>query len=173
MSHASDADDASHLAEGDIAWLLARYEPVVRARCVARLRGGAAAEDVAQDVMLRLLAEFHRGRRYEGLPYRVVVHQVTTWTIDDHFSGRPTDARLPESWEPAAPDHADEVVARHRLESLFEPLPDGSRRVLELRYFDGLEIEQIAARLGMSRNAVDQALYRGHRALKEALAVDG
>jgi RNA polymerase sigma factor (sigma-70 family) len=172
LPHASDADDARHLAAGDIAWLLARYEPVVRARCVARLRGHPAAEDVAQDVMLRLLAEFHRGRRYEGLPYRVVVHQVTTWTIDDHFAGRPTDARLPEGWEPAAPDSADEVVERHSLGALLAPLPDGSRRVLELRYLDGMEIDEIADRLGMTRNAVDQALHRGHRALREALTVD-
>ena len=41
---------------------------------------------------------------------------------------------------------------------------------MELRYLDGLEIEQIAERLGLTRNAVDQALHRGHKKLREDLA---
>jgi RNA polymerase sigma factor (sigma-70 family) len=64
------------------------------------------------------------------------------------------------------------VIERHSLARVLAPLPDGSRRVLELRYIEGMEIEQIADRLGVTRNAVDQALHRGHRALREALTVD-
>lgn len=164
-----DDADARHLADGEIAWLLARYEPAVRARCIARLRGDAAAEDVAQNVMLRLLTEFHRGRRWEGVPFRVVVHQVTGWTLADHFAGRPTDAPLPEGWEPGGEDPA---LARVGLRELFAPLPDGARRVCELRYLLGLEIEEIAARLGMTRNAVDQSLHRAHARLRD-LVTDG
>ena len=40
---------------------------------------------------------------------------------------------------------------------------------MELRYLERLEIDQIAERLGMKRNAVDQALHRGHRKLRETL----
>jgi RNA polymerase sigma factor (sigma-70 family) len=165
----SDDADARHLADGEIAWLLARYEPAVRARCIARLRGDAAAEDVAQNVMLRLLAEFHRGRRWEGLPFRVVVHQVTSWTLSDHFAGRPTDAPLPDGWELGAEDPALERVG---LRELFAELPERARRVCELRYLLGLEIEEIASRLEMTRNAVDQALHRAHAQLR-TLVTDG
>lgn len=63
MPDARDAEDTRLLEEENLAALLARYEPVIRGRCVTRLRGDAAAEDVAQDVMLRLVAEFHRGKR--------------------------------------------------------------------------------------------------------------
>jgi len=104
MTHDSDAEDARHLSDGDIAYLLAKYEPAVRARCVARLRGDLAADDVAQSVLLRLLAEFHRGKRYGDVPYRVVVHQVVGWTLQDHFAGRSIDVPLPEGWEPAVHD---------------------------------------------------------------------
>jgi DNA-directed RNA polymerase specialized sigma24 family protein len=38
---------------------------------------------------------------------------------------------------------------------------------MRLRYLEGLEIEEIAARLSLSRNAVDQALHRGHKTLRE------
>jgi len=41
--------------------------------------------------------------------------------------------------------------------------------VLELRYLEGYDHEEIARRLGIERNAVDQALHRGHRRLREAI----
>lgn len=75
MPDARDAEDTRLLEEGNLAALLAKYQPVILGRCIARLRGDEAAEDVAQDVMLRLMAEFRRGKRYP-VPYRVVVHQV-------------------------------------------------------------------------------------------------
>ena len=43
----------------------------------------------------------------------------------------------------------------NRLPELFAQLPEGQREVCELRYLEGLEIEQIAERLGLKRNAVD------------------
>ena len=73
-------------SEGDdgLARLLAKYEPVILGRCMARLRGADAAYDVAQTVMLRLVREFREGKRYP-VPYRVVVHQVIGWTLNEHF----------------------------------------------------------------------------------------
>jgi RNA polymerase sigma factor (sigma-70 family) len=170
MPHDSDADDAKLLQERRIDVLLAKYEPVILGRCIARLHGDLAAEDVAQNVMLRLLQEFHRGKSYGETPYRVVVHQVVTWTIADHFADRPTDVPLPDGWDPAADDPNDDALAGHDLRRLFAPLPEGTRRVLEHRYLLGFEIEDIAEQLQMTRNAVDQALHRGHARLREALA---
>ena len=167
MRDERDADDARMLEDGDIAGLLATYRDLVVGRCVARLRGDAAAEDVAQDVMLRLLAEFRRGKRYP-VPYRVVVHQVVDWTLKEHFQGQPTFLPLPDEWQPEVEDATEGVLSRYYLADLFASLPEGTRRVLELRYVAGLEIEQIAEKLGLKRNAVDQALHRGHAKLREA-----
>ena len=38
-----------------------------------------------------------------------------------------------------------------------------------MRYLDGREIADIARCLGITRNAVDQALFRGRRRLRELL----
>ncbi len=168
MTHDSDLDDAHLLAAGDIGGLLARYEPVIRGRCIARLHGRLEAEDVAQDVRLRLLEEFRRGKRYGELPYRVVVHQVIGWTIADHFGGRRTDVPLPEGWEPSAGgDPADEVVSRGWVEWVVSQVEGNDGRVLELRYRDLLEPAQIAQRLGMRPNAVYQAIHRALARLRE------
>ncbi len=170
MSYESDAEDTQFLRAGDIAGLLAKYDPVIVGRCVAGLRGSLDAEDVAQNVKLRLLNEFHRGKTYGETPYRVVVHQVITWTLGDHFDGRPTDVPLPEGWEPEAPEQPAAIDSRSYLMDLFAELPEKTRRVLELRYLLGMEHDEIARRLEMTRNAVDQALHRGHEKLRESVA---
>jgi RNA polymerase sigma factor (sigma-70 family) len=169
MTHAEDARDSQLLEAGDIAALLAIYEPVIRARCIARLKGHLAADDVAQNVLERLLGEFRRRKRYGETPYRVVVHKVIDWTLKDYFGSEPTHVPLPEGWEPPAEDTSGEMVSRYYMASLFDGLPERQRQVCELRYLEALDHEQIAARLGIERNNVDQALHRGHARLRELI----
>ena len=168
MPHAhGDLDDSQLLAAGDIGGLLARYEPVIRGRCIARLNGSLDAEDVAQDVRLRLLDEFRRGKRYGEIPYRVVVHQVIGWTVADHFAGRPTHVPLPEGWEPAASDEPmAEVVGRGWVEWMVAQVDGKDGQVVALRYRDLLEPAEIAERLEMDRNAVYQAIHRALEKIK-------
>jgi RNA polymerase sigma factor (sigma-70 family) len=169
MHDARDAEDALLLERGDHAELLAAWQPVILQRCRVRVRGDAAW-DVAQDVCERLLGELARGKRYP-VPYRVVVHKVVDWTVKDHFAGRPTHVALPDGWDPVSDD--DDLGAfeqKHDLGVLFAELPAGDREVAELRYLEGLEIEQVAEELGKTRNAIDQALWRIHKRLREDIA---
>jgi RNA polymerase sigma factor (sigma-70 family) len=125
------------------------------------------ADDVAQDVKLRLWAELRAGKHYP-VPFRVVVHQVIGWTIGDYFAGRPTDVPLPEGWDAGDPSDAlGELLDRDAVASLLDSLEGKTREVMELRYLERLDIDQIAVRLEMERNAVDQALHRGHCKLRE------
>ena len=89
MRDARDAEDALLLQTGDHATLIAAWYPVIQQRCLAR--AGDAGWDVAHEVVERLLAELQRGRTY-AVPYRVVVHNVVTWTIKEHWQGT-TDGR--------------------------------------------------------------------------------
>ena len=86
MHDERDRLDAELLAAGDYARLLAMYMPVAHDRVHARVRG-PAADDVVQEVMLRLYRELHAGKAYP-VPLRVVVHNVTGWLIGAHFEGR-------------------------------------------------------------------------------------
>lgn len=58
------------------------------------------------------------------------------------------------------------------LETLFAPLPERTRHVLDLYYRRGLEPDEIGQTLGMARNAVYQRLHQGHAKLREAF-LDG
>jgi RNA polymerase sigma factor (sigma-70 family) len=170
MSHDGDAADALLLARGEHARLLAKYEPVILGRCVAELRGQLDADDVAQDVKLRLWKELGKGKTYP-VPFRVVVHNIVRWTLGDYFDGRPTHVPLPESWDPADPDDGyGELLDRDAVSAALDELPEGkTRQVMELCYLDRLDVDEIAARLEMKPNAVHQALHRGHAKLREIL----
>ena len=86
---------------------------------------------------------------------------------DQGVFARPRTDPWPEELDLPAPDPYDDFEIDHDLRLLFGDLPERARQVLELRYLEGYDIEEIARRLGIERNAVDQALYRGHARLRE------
>jgi RNA polymerase sigma factor (sigma-70 family) len=167
MPDARDAEDSRLLDANDYSRLLATYYRVVVERCRLRLADPDAYE-VAHNVMERLLRELTAGRRYR-VPFRVVVHQVTTWKIKE-FQTRGRVEILPEGWDPESGEDPFEAFEQdHDLALLFAGLPPRVRDVMRLRYLEGLEIGEIAERLGMTRNAVDQALHRGHATIRESV----
>ena len=167
MPHVRDAEDALNLQTGDFAALLAPYLEIIHQRCLIAVRDGQG-EDVAQNVYLRLLKEHQAGRRYH-VPYRVVVHKVVDWTIKAHLQGLPADVPLPDDFDPAGDESFGELEGEDELAQWFANLPEGERRVCELRYLHGLEPDEIAGELGMTRNAVDQRLFHARRRLREII----
>lgn len=167
MRDARDAEDTRLLEAGEHKLLLATYFHPVRERCLARLRNREQADEVAQRVFVRLLSELARGKRY-SCPFRVVVWMVTDFALRDAWSGPRADPL--DDWDAAVMDTAlEEWEAVHDLAALLADLPPRQREVAELRYLHGLDHERIAERLGMTRNAVDQALHNAHRRLREHL----
>ena len=164
-----DARDADLLAEGRIDRLLATYELVILARCIKETKAVHDGHDVAQDVMFRLFREFNAGKRYEGIPYRVVVHQVTKWTLADFFAGRRTDSPLPDDLELGADDPGERVVSDLWLRDVVAQLPESERAACTLVYLEGLSPEQAAERLGTTRNNIDQRLFHARKRLRELM----
>jgi RNA polymerase sigma factor (sigma-70 family) len=89
---------------------------------------------------------------------------VIEWKLREHFAGR-TIFVVPPDWDPEAADPYAGFEDRYDFLLFIADLPEKTRRIVELRYLGGLEIEDIAESLGMTRNAVDQALHRGRVAL--------
>ena len=168
-----DARDSELLADGRIERLLARYELVIQARCIRETKNVHDGQDVAQDVMFRLFREFHSGKRYAGIPYRVVVHQVTKWTLADFFAGRRTDVPLPDDLELREDDPGEQVVSDLWLQDLVAQLPEAEQAACTLVYLEGLSPEQAAERLDTSRNNVDQRLFHARKRLRELMNADG
>ena len=94
---------------------------------------------------------------------------VTEWTLKGFYPATKQDTLLPEAFDPEAPDPYREWEEQYYLAVLIADLPARQQEVLYLRYREQLSHEQIAERLGVTRNAVDQALHNGHKNLAEKL----
>ncbi len=163
MHDARDAEDIRLLEAKRHADLLAAYWDVIVDRLRLRLPDREAHE-VASDVADRLLSELARGRTY-SVPFRVVVHKVIEWKLKEHFT-RGGAAHLPEEWDAEAPDAFAEWEAEYDFTAWIAPLSERQREALRLRYRAGLEVAEIARRLGIEPNACDQLLWRAREKLK-------
>jgi RNA polymerase sigma factor (sigma-70 family) len=168
MHDARDAEDKRLLEAADYARLVESYYGVIVKRCQARTKSDGDAFDVAADVVIRLLSELKAGKRY-GVPFRVVVHKVIGWKLAEHFAGRSHDAELGD--DPTDDGTFESADEQQDLMTLLEGLPQREREVAGLRIVAGLEPAAIAAKLGISRNNVDQAWHRAKRKLRERLEV--
>ena len=170
MHDARDAEDKRLLEAGNHRQLLENYFYLVEEWAYVDTRDPDAADEVAQNALLRLQEELARGRSYGGLPFRVVARQVVRWTAKGHDWRTKPDASIPDAFDP--PDENDRLehwIAEHDMRALLADLPDGQRVVAQRIHLDGLAHQQVAAELGITRNAVDQRLHNAHRKLAEKL----
>ena len=166
-----DARDDRLMQEGRHSELLAAYYPVIVARLRMRVPDGVAY-DVAHDAMVRLLDELRRGKVY-ACPFRVVAHQVAIYCLGDHRVAerdRPDTPLPPDAlvWETEAADDGavDAVVEDDWLAYQLRSLTPHDRRIAAMYFGMEMPIAEIADAVGVSRNAVDQALFRAKRHLK-------
>jgi RNA polymerase sigma factor (sigma-70 family) len=170
MSDARDAEDTRLLESGEHARLLATYFEIIRARCLARCRRREDGEECASRVFVRLMGELKAGKRYR-VPFRVVVHMVVNWTVRGFYEpGRVQEVSLEAGdGDEGAADVYAAIEAELDAHLLLDGLPPRERECVVLCWLRGLEIEAVARELGIERNAVDQALHRARRRLREMM----
>jgi RNA polymerase sigma factor (sigma-70 family) len=164
---ARDEEDARLLEAGDHAALLAAYYPTILLRLRARRLPLDEAEEVRQRVVEYLLRELRSGRMFE-VPFRVIVHQRTTWTLLDYYKERKQQpGELVE--EGVESGMLERVEANLDFVRLTDDLPPRERHAVVLRWQQGLDVPEIAEALEMKPNAVHQALFRAHEKLRRSL----
>jgi RNA polymerase sigma-70 factor, ECF subfamily len=166
MHEARDAEDRRLLEAGEYGALVESYYGVIVKRCQARTRTDGEAFDVASEVVVRLLAEVKSGKRY-AVPFRVVVHKVIGWKLAEHFAARSNAAELVDG--PVEEPGFDVADERNDLIALLDGLPPRERDVALLRILGALNPAEIALKLGVTRNSVDQAWHRAKAKLRESL----
>ena len=169
MHDARDEEDRRLLEAGDYAALLRSYYETIILRCRVRCRREEDALECAQAVVVRVLSELKRGKRYP-VPFRVVVHKVIEWTTKGFYERGPVTLVELEGDILGDGTPFDDAETRYDLERALDELAPGDGEVARLRFLEGLEIDEIAARLTKERNAVDQSLHRSRKRLRELLA---
>jgi RNA polymerase sigma-70 factor, ECF subfamily len=167
----------SEQAEVDLSALVGTYSGVLFRVAHSVLRSGAEAEDVVQDVFVRVLE--HRRSLSAVRDMRVwLVRIAWNLAVDRRRRVRPEqlDARFAESLA-AGNVPADRAVGEARrmkaVLSEMERLPKAERNVLLLAAVEELGTAEMAQVLGRSESAVRALLFRARTRLRERLEEGG
>jgi RNA polymerase sigma-70 factor (ECF subfamily) len=155
--------------------LVRRHAATVRAVAVSVTGDGAAAEDVVQEVFLRV---YQARERYvaDRASFRTWLARIArNLALNARRDGARRRARstalLDSDAAPAAPDalpgEALEADDRARaLRAAIERLPAAEREVLALRYQQGLSYDEIGEAMGAGAPAIKQRAWRAMQRLR-------
>lgn len=162
------------IAPPDIAALVTAYGRPVFLAAYRVLGDAAAAEDVQQDVFLRLL-ESPTAVTVDSWP--AYLGAAATRLAIDRLRRQRRWWRLLPFWRSAAPDampsaedHAAEAERAAQLRRAIAQLKPREAECFALRHLHGMAIPDIAATLAISENYVSVSLHRALRALESRLA---
>ena len=137
----------------------------------------AEAEDVAQEVMLRLWRIAPDWRPGEAQVstwlYRVTTNLCTDRMRSRRRRGTALDVQEMTDLSDGRPSAAQAMIETDRLTALagaLDALPDRQRQAVVLRHIEGLGNPEIAQIMDMSVEAVESLTARGKRALTAILA---
>lgn len=172
-ARASRASSARHLDQ-----LFGRYHTAIFRRCLAIIGHPDDAEDVTQEVMIRVFRgiDSYQGRSsFRTWLYTIVRNEC--WS----YAERRERQRIPEEVRRQMSLHFDREshirvapVAPEHLHGMFGRMPQSAREIVQLRYLREMPLPSIALLLGMSLSATKMRLYRalslGQRAMDGVLA---
>jgi RNA polymerase sigma-70 factor (ECF subfamily) len=161
------------VAEPDLAALVRDYSPLLYRVALSLLRHPAEAEDVVQDVFLRVL---QRRRQLAVVvdvrPWLVRIawnlaidriRRLRPQQIDDAFAASLVSADIPADQALAEAGRIRQVLAA------MERLPQRERQALLLSAMDELSTAEIGAVLGRSESSVRSLLFRARAHLRQRL----
>ena len=168
--------------EYDLDSVVASYwDPVLQwIRSTGKVRGGEA-DEVRQEVFLRVTREIRAGKRY-GIPLGAAIFQITNWTIrgyvsraagrrehEEAFGEMPGD----EPFDPGAQAQIDQVGEDDLVEELFARLGDREGTLMTMHYLQGLDLAEVAEAMGITANNAHQIHHRAKKRISEWLAEGG
>lgn len=134
-------------------------------RVASRLVGATAAEDVAQETVLRAMPRLEEISRYAG-PWAVRV--ATNLSLDlVRREARLSDRAVPERWTSAV-----DSELRLDLRRALARLPERQQQVVALRLLSDLDERTTAELLGISPGAVKRHLHRATTTLRTSPHID-
>ena len=160
------------------------YLPRIYAYVARRVEDRSVAEDLTATTFERALGavrgEDFRNASFGGFLYRVAANAVIDHVRRERRSiplrvrasddeGDDVRGRVEELSDETAARAFAAAVDRDTLRRALLRIPDVHRKVVLLKYFDGLELDELCAALGCSRQTFAVKLHRALRALRAAV----
>lgn len=163
-----NTDQARQLA---VHW--ARAEPIVRIFIASAIGNSSRVDDIVQEVATiatEKFEEYDPDREFTrwalGIARHRVAKSIRTMMRDRHVFSSEMIADLADVVADLQPESEARKAA---LRQCLAALQGRSRRIVEMHYHWGRQVQQIAQELGMSRVAVSAVLLRTRRALGECI----
>jgi RNA polymerase sigma-70 factor, ECF subfamily len=171
-------DPAPHVHAEEFVALLARHERLLGAYVMTMVPQPADADDILQEakvVMWRAFAQFEPGTNFAAWARKVCFHQVLAFRKRRHRDRLDFSDAFIQAVAEEMDQASDTLAQRERaLHSCLAKLSTDHRQVLELRYHENLELDDMATRLGRTTTALYRLLSRIrhslHGCITESLA---
>jgi RNA polymerase sigma-70 factor (ECF subfamily) len=163
-----DADIVLHIRAGALTeafdMIMQRYESKVYRLCLSFMRDRTQAQDAAQESLVRLWRALPR---YDGrAALSTWIYAITrNWCLTCLSSKRRTASLSDEAVQTevdalTAPDAQEAVDQRQAIRLLVEELPEISRRIVTLFYFEEQSVAGVSELLGLAQGTVKTHLFR-------------
>jgi RNA polymerase sigma-70 factor, ECF subfamily len=162
--------------EGAFQQLVDRYKELVFALIARTVQDRSRAEDLAQDVFLRIhrgLPYFRGEARLSTWIYRIVVNACAQPQSPVAQTVSLQDDRVPAAVVSAVTDRRfGDLELRDRLEKAIARLPANYRLLIAAHYLDGVRYEDLADALNLPLGTVKTQLYRAKQQLRRVLETE-
>lgn len=168
MVRVSEGDEKSLMVIYD------RYSSLAYGIAFHVLRDASAAEDIMQEVFLRLWRDpkafdANRGSLSAWITINARHRAVDYWRKHRRESQLPEDSQSEE----AAISHPEYMPDMEKVRAILRALPAAQRDLLELSYFAGLSHSEIVTRSGLPLGTVKSRIRRALQSIRETLMPEG
>lgn len=135
----------------------------------ARVCDDATADDILHDVFLKIHKRI--GQLEDSSKVQAWIFLVARNAVIDHYRTRKETVELPQTLvaEPSADDALEVEELRRAFRRMIEALPEPYREAIVLNEFEGLSLQEVADRLGISLSGAKSRVQRGRQQLKAML----
>ena len=148
-------------------------DSVLRSYVYASTRSPTDADDVLQEVWKTLatkLDQYDDNRPFRPWAMGVARMQIRKWRQGKGRNREIPSGEILDLLAATAEEHADEIDVRLSfLEGCLGRLTIACRNIMEMKYLQGMQISEVATRMGRNVAAVEMTLVRARRALRECI----
>jgi RNA polymerase sigma-70 factor (ECF subfamily) len=169
------AVEAAKLGEQEaLGQLYEHYFPRIYRYVVSRLRSNEDAEDVTEEVFLRIIDNIG-SFEWRGLPFGAWVFRIARNEVVSHVrrqKSRGSNAQLTESIPDEGRDHTELVeidLTFKVVQVAIEQLPEAQRQVVSLRFVAGLTVAETAQTLKKTENNVKVLQHKAIARLQQLM----
>lgn len=153
-----------------LADLYDHFSPAIYSYSQRMLDSSALAEECVAETFSRLLHTFKRGMGPKENLRAYLYRMAHNW-ITDYYRRRQPDQPGDDELEKIEgssdlPNETEMRFTRQRVREILHKLPEQQRQIIQLRYFEGWELDEIATCLNRSINYVKVNQHRAVNALR-------